>query len=285
MGLCLPVLQGLAQTPKVTFPNKKKETTTEEREAATNSIYRMSARPKKEVEPTLPDKVAKARPVPQPGPKPEFPPGAVSLGVVDVDSGASLPDNLKPFAKEGAIAMAGGDFEKARASYERMVALAPNNELARANLGMAEYRLQNYPAAREQFSSAVRINPKVAQNWVTLGLVHYREGNLELAISSLTHGISLNQEDARAHQYLAVVVSDYGWPDAAVKELQRAIQLDPSYTDAHFNLAVQYLKQSPPAFELARRHYYTAIDLGAKPDPRIEKEIKAAEMKASQSTN
>ncbi|MEM9016616.1 MAG: hypothetical protein AAGC68_06355, partial [Verrucomicrobiota bacterium] len=52
---------------------------------------------------------------------------------------------------------------------------------------------------------------------------------------------------------------------------QRAIQTDPSLADAHFNLALTYLDNDPPRIELAKRHYYAAIDLGIPMDPEVER--------------
>ena len=64
-----------------------------------------------------------------------------------------------------------------------------------------------------------------------------------------------------------------GWSDASEQELRRAVELDPGYADANFNLAVLYLRRTPPLYELARRHYQRALDLGAARDPVIEKLI------------
>ena len=50
-----------------------------------------------------------------------------------------------------------------------------------------------------------------------------------------------------------------------------AIADNPDYADAHFNLAVIYSTSSPPAKELAKRHYEKALALGAAPDPTLDK--------------
>ena len=55
--------------------------------------------------------------------------------------------------------------------------------------------------------------------------------------------------------------------------MRKAIELQPNYTEAHFNLAVFYLQRTPPAVELARRHYQKALDLGASPDAQLEKSL------------
>ena len=70
---------------------------------------------------------------------------------------------------------------------------------------------------------------------------------------------------------------DYGWTEAAVTELQRAVEINPKLASAHYNLAVTYLGESPPRIELARRHYFAAIDLGTAKSPEIEAILKPAE--------
>lgn len=203
-------------------------------------------------------------------------PTGLAIGVLDkaVDD-QGLPAELESLAKEGALASSEQDWERARSVYERMIALAPRNALAYANLGIVEYRRKNYEAARTALRRSLQLNPSISQNWITLGLVYHQERNLELAIASLARALHQDPKDPRAHLYMAVVIHDYGWGSAAETELQRAIQLDPTYADAHFNLALMYLEKDPPAIELARRHYYVAIDLGAPPDEAIEKQIAA----------
>ncbi len=199
-------------------------------------------------------------------------PSGMALGVLEKEvDNQGLPTELEELAQEGALASADQNWERARAAYLKMIQAAPRNALAYANLGIVEFRMENYEAARTALRRSLQHNPSISQNWITLGLVYHKEQNYELAIASLARALHEDPKDPRAHLYLAVVINDYGWGSAAVTELQRAIQLDPSYADAHYNLALMYLEQDPPAIELARRHYYVAIDLGAAPDPELEK--------------
>lgn len=201
-------------------------------------------------------------------------PSGLALGVLDKDvDSQGLPEALEGLAKAGAMASSKQDWPRARAAYQKMIEAAPQNALAFANLGIVEYRMENFEAARAALRRSLQLNPTISQNWITLGLVYHREGNLELAIASLARALHEDARDPRAHLYMAVVINDYGWGPAAITELQRAIQIDPNYADAHFNLALMYLEQDPPAIELARRHYYLAVDLGAAPDPQLEKEV------------
>ncbi len=190
------------------------------------------------------------------------------------DKDKGLPANVHELAKEGALASAQKDWPKARDAYQRMVKAAPDNALALANLGIVEYRLKDYKNAIKHLEGSVKFSPHISQNWLTLGLSYYYQRQFNLSISALTRAKHEDPKDPRTCLYLAVVIRDYGWGQAAETELMRAIALDPDYADAHFNLALLYLERTPAPIEMARRHYFTAIDLGAPRDEEIEKRLK-----------
>ena len=189
----------------------------------------------------------------------------------------TLPPALAEMARQGALAVADNKWEEARSIYLEMVKEAPGNALAYANLGVAEHQLGNLLAAAGNLGKSVELNSHIARNWQTLGLIQYERGELELAISHLTRAIHEAPADAESRLLLAAVVRDYGWVDAAVIELQRAVEIDPKLASAHYNLAVTYLGMKPPRIELARRHYYAAIDLGTPETPEIEAFFKKSE--------
>jgi len=201
--------------------------------------------------------------------------GTMQVGrVTDIET---LPPALAEMAREGALAVADGNWEEARTIYLRMVKEAPDNALAYANLGGAEHQLDNLIAAAGNLGKSLELNPHIARIWQTLGLIHYEKGELALAISHLMRAIHEAPEEAESRLLLAAVLRDYGWTDAAVTELQRAVEIDPKLASAHYNLAVTYLEMKPPRIELARRHYYAAIDLGTPAAPEIETILKKSE--------
>lgn len=201
--------------------------------------------------------------------------GNLQLG--RVKENVALPPEVAAIAKEGALAVAGQQWEKARDLYLEMVKAAPDNALAYANLGVAEHQLGNLLAAAGNLAKSTELNPHIARNWQTLGLIYYERGDLALALSCLTRAIHENPGEAESRIILAAVARDYGWPEAALTELQRAVEIDPKTAAAHYNLAVTYLESDPPRIELARRHYYAAIDLGTAPSPEIEAILKPSE--------
>lgn len=201
--------------------------------------------------------------------------GALSVGLAGGQS--KLPPELKDLAQKATLAALGQDWERSKEYFLEMIQKAPDNALAYANLAVAEHQLKNTLAATANLKKSLEINPSIARNWQTLGLIQYENGDLNLAISSLTRAIHEDPKDGYNRLFLAAVLRDYGWEDAAVTELKRALQLDESIADAHYNLALTYLSEIPPRTELARRHYYSAIDLGSEPSPEVEKQLSPPE--------
>ena len=207
--------------------------------------------------------------------KGEIPEGAINVGV---HTGTTkLSPEFAEIAKRGAVASSEQRWEEARDAYGELINATPDNALAYANLGVAEFQLGNLVAASGNLKRSLELNSSIANNWQTLGLIQYEQKDLNLAISSLTRAIHEAPRDAQARVYLAAVIRDYGWTEAALTELKRAVDIDPNLPDAHYNLAVTYLETRPPRIELARRHYYKAIDLGAAPAPELEKSFETTE--------
>lgn len=204
--------------------------------------------------------------------KPTANPTGLQVGLTPEEAGP-LPKGTEEFAKAGALASADLDWPKAKEAYSKMLKLAPDNALALSNLGAVEYRLGNIDEAETLLNRATQVNPTIAQNWMTLGLIYRKRNQTHLAVSALSRALHEEPGDPRIHNLLGVAIRDLGWILGAETELQRALLLDPTYASAHYNLAVMYLDRSPPLIELARRHYYAAIDYGEKPSMRIEERL------------
>ncbi|MEM9595346.1 MAG: tetratricopeptide repeat protein [Acidobacteriota bacterium] len=108
----------------------------------------------------------------------------------------------------GARAFAQGEFERAEAAFRNAVEQAPEDAVARLNLGSALARLGRVDEAREQLRRAADLDP----------------------------------ENARVHFNLAKLEAAGGDTAAAVSGYRRALELDPSYLSARFNLANTLLR-------------------------------------------
>jgi Flp pilus assembly protein TadD len=185
-----------------------------------------------------------------------------------------LSKEARDAAEKGLADFRAEQFEEAKREFSKMVELAPNHPMGWANLGSVEYRLNALDQAEEDLKRAVHLDPTAASAWLTLGIIYYQKEALDGGLAALSQAVYLEPNDPRNHLYLGVLVRKKGWLDAAGDELRRAVELDENYAEAHFNLAILYLEQKPPAVELARRHYFRALKLGAQPDADLDRTLR-----------
>jgi Flp pilus assembly protein TadD len=185
-----------------------------------------------------------------------------------------LSDEARSAAAKGLADFRNQNFKDAKAEFQKMTDLAPDHPMGWANLGSAEFRLGEVDRSEEHLKKAVRLDPTAQQAWLTLGIIDYQKDELDAGLAALSQAVYLDPRDPKAHLYLGILIRKRGWLAAAEDEMREAIGLDEKYAEAHFNLAVLYLERQPPAIELARRHYYRALKLGAEPDAELDRVLK-----------
>jgi tetratricopeptide (TPR) repeat protein len=205
--------------------------------------------------------------------------GGTLLRATDPPEGTlpTLSEEARNAASRGLADFRNDKFEDAKSQFEKMTELAPTHPMAWANLGSAEFRLGDISHAEDHLKKAVRLDPTVQQAWLTLGIIDYQKNDLYAGLAALSQAVYLNPRDPKAHLYLGVLIRKHGWLEGAEEEMRKAIDLDEEYADAHFNLAVLYLERQPPAIELARRHYYRALKLGAEHVADLDRVLKKTE--------
>lgn len=176
-------------------------------------------------------------------------------------------------AAAGNIAFQAGDYEAAAMKFELMLTLEPESAVPRVNLASAEFRRGHVERAESLLREALRIDPDPVQVWISHGVAALHLSRLDTALASLARAVETDPDNARARNYLGATLAEKGWLIGAEEELRKAVKLDPMHAEAHFNLSLVYLQQSPPAIELARRHYRQALDLGAASDPLVEQQL------------
>ncbi|PWU11704.1 MAG: hypothetical protein C5B47_00490 [Verrucomicrobia bacterium] len=186
-----------------------------------------------------------------------------------------IPNEAQRAAAEGNAAFAQGNFQRAIRAYEEVLQLAPNNLVGLVNLGIAQYRAGKTESAEKNLKHAISLRLETGTAWLALGTLYMDQNRLDEALAALAQAKIYEAQNPRVRNYLGVVMNRLGWPDAAESELRAAVELDTTYRDAHYNLAVIYMARTPPAFELAKRHYYIAIQCGAPRDANMEKTLKS----------
>jgi Tfp pilus assembly protein PilF len=182
-------------------------------------------------------------------------------------------EEAQTLSKRALAAMNKGDLATAQKLFLQVLDQVPDNVPTMVNLGLVEYRRKNYADAEKRLQTAVRIAPESGVGWLIMGVVQYDSGKFDHALASLAQAAVLEPKNALVHHYFGVTLGQKGWYSGAEDEMRKALEIDPSYAEAHFNLSVFYLQRSPPAVELARRHYQRARELGAAPDPDVERSL------------
>lgn len=190
-----------------------------------------------------------------------------------------VPRQLAEALAEGNAAFVAKDYPAARSAYQQALAIEPENLIALVNLGMAEFQAGDNAKALELLEKAVRLRLETPPAWLTLGMIHMDADRFPEALAALSQAALQDPRNPRVRNFLGVVIGRQGWIDGAQQELRRAVELDPAYADAHYNLAAFYLEEKPPAVELAKRHYYKAIELGVEKDSAMEKVFQFSQSK------
>lgn len=192
---------------------------------------------------------------------------------LNVPGKTKASDEAQETSKRALVAMNKGDLDAAKAGFLKVLEQVPDNVPTLINLGLVEYRKKNYADAEQRLQLSVKLAPESGAGWLILGVVQYDAGKFDHALASLAQAAVLEPKNAMVHQYFGVTLGQKGWYSGAEDEMRKALEIDPGYAEAHFNLAVFYLQRNPPAVELARRHYQRALELGAAPDPDVERSL------------
>jgi Flp pilus assembly protein TadD len=220
-------------------------------------------------------------------PEPAAPPAAAAggaAGTATLSSAAETPASPESYAEKPRIPEEFKDtaaratslynekkFDEAAAAYQEILNKYPQSIYALSNLGVVRFQQQKYPEAEKPLREAIRVAPNDAFSHSVLGIVLVQQEKYDDAIQVLSRAVALDPNDAKTRNYLGISSSRKGLQEAAEQECRKAIELDDSYGDAHFNLAVIYATQTPPAKELAKRHYNRALELGVPKDQELEK--------------
>ncbi len=184
-----------------------------------------------------------------------------------------LPEDVRDLVQKAKKLFDLKNYAATEKVYQEIVEKIPQNYFALSNLAAVQIESGKLTAAEVALKKAIALNDQDSFAYTNLGILYSRQGKFAEAISALEKAISLNEKDAVAHNYLGVCLGQKEQREGAEKEFKRAIDLIQDYPDAHFNLAVLYATTQPQSIELAKHYYNRATELGAAPDPSLERLI------------
>ena len=127
---------------------------------------------------------------------------------------------------------------KARAHYERLIALKPDYVEGHFNLGNVLQAEARYDDAASCFAKTVRLKPDYVEAHYNLGVALQAAGKLDEADASYDRALALQPGHARAYNNLGAIMQERGSTDLALARYRKAVELDPVYAEAHFNIGV-----------------------------------------------
>ena len=135
-----------------------------------------------------------------------------------------------------------GSYEKAVASYDKALKLAPSNPnilLARASL---EFINKNNPEARKFIKQALDLKNNYTDAIFFLAQIEVNEGNMAEAIKQAEYAASLSPNDATVFFRLGLLRYNNSDYTGSIDALERAVIIDSTYVNAHYFLGQAYQK-------------------------------------------
>jgi len=168
-------------------------------------------------------------------------------------------------------AFSNGRLLPARELYELSVEANPGDTSSLCKLGVVQLRLEDWMAAAESFRRATEIDANNPYAHRMLGVSQLKISDIAGAEQSLRTASDLSPDDATAHHYLGLVYFRQGRTAEAEAAFRAAIAADPTMSEPYFNLA--FLCSRSNRQEEGLKHYKQALELGALPDPSLEKRL------------
>jgi tetratricopeptide (TPR) repeat protein len=155
---------------------------------------------------------------------------------------APLPAKAIDLNRDGAAAIAQGDFETAEARISVALEYSPRFTEAWVNLGTIEMDRGNMEKARHDFRRARDLNPDLPAPHHALGLLAERQGHAEEAAKHYRDALKVDPGFAPARINLARTLFARGDLDGAREQFLRTTEVAPGFADGWTGLCETLLR-------------------------------------------
>jgi tetratricopeptide (TPR) repeat protein len=162
-------------------------------------------------------------------------------------------------------------YQQAEQKYMEVLRHDDKNVNTLANLATIQLEMGHLEDAEKNLKAALAVAPDDAFSLSILGNLKFRQGKYDEALDALSRAAKTDPKNPEIQNFLGLTLSEKGMRSAAEAAFRKAVVLKPDYGGAQNNLAVFYLTQQPPSYELARWHYDKAIAAGFPRNPEMEK--------------
>ena len=141
---------------------------------------------------------------------------------------------------------------------KKSVELYPYFTDAWTQLGIASYRVKNYPEALKYYDQAIKLNPYDPVVLNNSGSVYFDMQNYTEALQRYQQAVKYKPDYADAYMNIGSCYGVGGQYDLALQNLERAVQINPNLTQAYYFMGVTWRNKGNEAkaleyFEKAKK--------------------------------
>ncbi|HET6613096.1 MAG TPA: tetratricopeptide repeat protein [Kofleriaceae bacterium] len=185
-------------------------------------------------------------------------------------------DPVEQHLLSGGELLAQGRVKEACAALEAVLESRPEEPRALALLGLAHFREHQFDEAKNTYERLVALDPDDASYRLNLGLVYLKLGDASAAIDELSHSRKLDPSQVRAVSYLGLAYARAGDYSRAYEAFLHAGQRDLAREMAQFLDPSERERIAGGASATDEAPALVADEPdGAKPEPEAEKEAEA----------
>jgi len=175
-----------------------------------------------------------------------------------------MVDRAYEYKLEGNIFISHGQYTEALASYDKAIAITPNDTLLWQNRGAALHKLERYVEALASYDKAIAIDPNVSGLWQNRGAALHKLERYVEALASYNKAIDIDPNHANVWCWRGNALNNLGRYAEAIASCDKAIAIKPDYADAwsYKGNALKELNRYEEAI--------TAYDRAIQLDPKIE---------------
>ncbi len=146
------------------------------------------------------------------------------------------PDDAGALHFLGVLAYQGEDHEEAYRLISRAIAIDDRQPAFHDHQGVALRWMGRIAEAEAAHRRAIELDPGFASAYANLGNTLGVQGRLQEAEAAFRHGLELNPDDAEAHNNFGNTLRVRGKPAEAADAYRKDLDINPNFAKAHSNL-------------------------------------------------
>ncbi|WP_062612777.1 tetratricopeptide repeat protein [Caballeronia calidae] len=167
-------------------------------------------------------------------------------------------DTLSALLDCARIQFDAGQLSEARVSYEKALALAPENLEALRSMGLLLMKLGRHAKALEYFQAALKVQPQDATSYVSIARIAGDAGQPEVAIKHYRRALEIEPANIEAASSLSHLLTPQS-PQLSAQVVLSALTHHPDAVQLHYDMG--QVSSQLRQFDDAVRHYRRAYAL------------------------